>query len=166
MNGFVLWCLMFVKFSMLLSSQRFPVSSLMIWRGFKDMLHTLARLLKECNWLVKGVTFDASQAHTFLREALMGSFKTLRKEDLLSVEFFCDCTYIPLPDHVLPRLPGMICMHAGKSVWGLPGPCPFDKHYQAISGHIRSMYVYVVICILRYPKSFGRFVRLDLSWFV
>ena len=94
----------------------------------------LGNLMSSAHWLVKGVCFDGAHAHGFMRQALQGSFTTLKESDLKDIAFFQDVTYQPLPDNCLPRLPMRLCFHRGESIWPLGGACAWTTLANKICG--------------------------------
>lgn len=101
----------------------------------------LGNLMSSAHWLVKGVCFDGAHAHGFMRQALQGSFTTLKESDLKDIAFFQDVTYQPLPDNCLPRLPMRLCFHRGESIWPLGGACAWTTLANKICG---TMWYHVV----------------------
>ena len=83
----------------------------------------LAKVMKEGSWLIKGLTFDSAHSHRYVKEALMGSFTSLKQEDLTELDWWCELTYEDLPPHAMPRLPLRKCLHQGETVICLPGVC-------------------------------------------
>lgn len=90
------------------------------------MATVLGRVLEASISVVKGITFDAHQAHTLFRQLLFGQMDQISQADqdyVNEAPFWKHCTYRSLPEHVLPRLPAQICLYEGSAVWPLPGPC-------------------------------------------
>lgn len=98
-----------------------------IWVTFEEMLKIVAGLLASSAHVVKGITFDAHQAHSFFKEALFGYFATLKDSDddvkLAELPFFSEVEYVPLPRRALPRLPMNLCRFRSEFIWPLPGSC-------------------------------------------
>ena len=90
------------------------------------MLASVGKVMKAAAAIVKGIAFDAHGSHSWIRDALMGQFESLRRKDLEGVEFFEDLSWKELPHHNLPRLPVSLCFHSGESIWALGGPCHLD----------------------------------------
>ena len=89
----------------------------------KEILLTMSKVLTAGAWLVKGIVMDGHHSHRYLKECLFGWFEKLDKAELQGMDFWRDVSYEDLPRHCLPRMPMRLCMHAGETIWCLPGPC-------------------------------------------
>ena len=85
------------------------------------MLGVVGTILATGGWLIKGLVYDGHCSHNWFREALMGQFISLTKDDLAGVPFFQDLEWESLPQSSLPRLPVQICKYQGSTIWPLQG---------------------------------------------
>lgn len=98
-------------------------------QGNWDMLRVIGRALSTASDVVKGVTFDAHNAHRYAKEMLFGVFQKVDSVAAAELPFWCDLTWEDLPPHVLPRLPLRLAKHKGNYFWCLPGCCSLSCGY-------------------------------------
>ena len=89
----------------------------------EEVLRMVGRLMAEGSQFIKALAFDAHHSHKYLREVLLGDFRTISAESLQGIEWFEKLRWMDLPQHALPRLPLKICLFGNLSVVALPGPC-------------------------------------------
>lgn len=90
------------------------------------MATVVGRLLESSHSIVKSIAFDAHQSHVLFRQLLFGQVDHLSEAEAAEIEkmdFWKDCSYKKLPEHMLPHLPCQICIHDGQPIWPLPGAC-------------------------------------------
>eukprot|EP00435_Cladocopium_sp_Y103_P072740 s131_g41.t1 len=119
------------------------------------MLNVVGKLMEACAWLVRYLTFDAHCSHAWFREALFGTYDTVKESDLSEVPFFRNLKHKPLPEHALPFFPLRLAEYDGLPVAALPGVC--FSEFVSVSGILFLVEdVVIFVLVLDFLESLER----------